>query len=39
MLAQIRKKYKKEKGQFVTLREFSEFTGIEPESIIPYLKK
>lgn len=38
LLAQIRKKYKKKKGQFITTKEFCEFTGIENEIIIPYLK-
>ncbi len=38
LLAQIRKKYNKEKGQFVTVKEFSEYTGIEEESIYCYLR-
>jgi hypothetical protein len=38
LLAQIRKRYKKKKGQFVTAKEFSEFTGIEQDNITPYLK-
>jgi len=33
LLAQIRKKYSKKKGQFVTAREFAEFTGIALEDI------
>ena len=38
LLAQVRKKYKKQKGQFITVREFSEFTGIDKASIEAYLK-
>jgi hypothetical protein len=37
MLAQIRKKYKKEKGQFVTVDEFCEYTGIKEERVLPFL--
>ena len=37
MLAQIRKKYNKEKGQFVTIYEFCEFTGIKEERVLPFL--
>lgn len=37
MLAQIRKKYKKEKGQFVTIDEFCEYTGIKEERVLPFL--
>jgi hypothetical protein len=33
LLAQIRKEYRKKKGQFVTVREFAEFTGIALEDI------
>ena len=33
LLAKIRKRYRKEKDQFVTVREFSLFTGIDEESI------
>ena len=33
LLSQIRKKYKKNKGQFITIREFAEFTGIDVEEI------
>jgi hypothetical protein len=38
LLAQIRKKYKKKKGQFITVTEFCEFTGIHVEIVLPYLK-
>jgi hypothetical protein len=33
LLASIKKKYKKQRGQFVTVREFAEFTGIAMEDI------
>jgi hypothetical protein len=33
LLARIKKRYRKEKEQFITLREFSAFTGIDEESI------
>jgi len=33
LLAQIRKTFRKNKGQFVTVKEFSLFTGIDEESI------
>jgi hypothetical protein len=32
LLAQIRKKYKKRKGSFITKKEFCESTGIEEEN-------
>lgn len=38
LLAQIRKKYNKKKEQFVTVREFSDFTGIDLEIISSFLK-
>ena len=38
LLAAIRKKYWKKKGQFVTVKEFSAFTGIDEESIYGLLK-
>jgi hypothetical protein len=38
LLAQIRKKYKKKKGQFITVSEFCEFTGIQSEIVLPYLR-
>jgi len=37
LLAAIRKKYKKKKGQFVTIDEFCEFTGIKQEIVKPFL--
>lgn len=37
LLAQIRKKYNKKKGQFVTVDEFADFTGICKEIIKPFL--
>lgn len=37
LLAQIRKKYNKEKGQFVTIDEFCEYTGIKEERVKPFL--
>ena len=37
ILAQIRKKYNKEKGQFVTIDEFCEYTGIKEERVLPFL--
>jgi hypothetical protein len=37
LLATIREKYKKKKGQFVTVKEFSAFTGIDEESVKSYL--
>jgi hypothetical protein len=33
LLSKIRKRYRKGKEQFVTVREFSAFTGIDEESI------
>lgn len=38
LLSKIKKKYRKKKGQFVTVKEYSEFTGIDEESIMPYLR-
>lgn len=37
LLAAIRKKYKKKKGQFVTVDEFCEHTGINQEIVKPFL--
>ncbi len=37
LLAQIRKKYKKKKVQFVTVYEFCEYTGIKEEKVFPFL--
>jgi hypothetical protein len=33
LLSRIKKKYHKKKGQFVTVKEFSEFTGIAEDDI------
>lgn len=37
LLSQIRKKFKKEKGSFVTIEEFCLFTGINPDLIAKFL--
>jgi len=37
MLAQIRKKYKKQKGQFITVEEFCNYTGINEEKVKDFL--
>ena len=37
LLAKIREKYKKQKGQFVTVEEFCEFTGIKEERVQKFL--
>jgi hypothetical protein len=33
LLAKIRKRYRRKKDQFVTVKEFSAFTGIDEQSI------
>jgi hypothetical protein len=33
LLARIKRKYNKGKGQFITIREFAEFTGISMEDV------
>ncbi|MGZ3952827.1 MAG: hypothetical protein ACXVBZ_15610 [Flavisolibacter sp.] len=33
LLAKIKKRYRKQKGQFTTVREFAEFTGIAMSDI------
>jgi hypothetical protein len=38
LLAQIRKKYRKKSGQFITIEEFGEFTGIASDYIYHFLK-
>jgi hypothetical protein len=38
LLAQIRKKYKKKKGQFVTIQEFCLYTGITESEVCSFLK-
>jgi len=37
LLARIRKKYKKKKGEFVTVQEFSEYTGLKEEAVAAFL--
>ena len=37
LLAQIRKKYKKEPGKFTTVSEFCEYTGLKEESVNRFL--
>ncbi|HMJ46301.1 MAG TPA: hypothetical protein VK498_03185 [Ferruginibacter sp.] len=37
LLAKIRKKYKKKTGDFLTVKEFCEFTGFDEESVKEFL--
>jgi hypothetical protein len=37
LLARIRKKYKKKKGDFISIKEFCEFTGIDKELVNAFL--
>ena len=37
LLAQIRKKYKKKKGEFISIDEFCEFTTLRKESVNEFL--
>lgn len=37
LLAQIRKKYKKQKGAFISIDEFCEFTSLKKESVREFL--
>lgn len=37
LLAQIRKKYKKKKGEFISVDEFCEFTTLKQESVREFL--
>jgi len=37
LLSRIRKKYKKKKGQFITVEEFCEFTGLDKTVVTTYL--
>jgi archaellum biogenesis ATPase FlaH len=37
LLARIRKKYKKKKGEFISIDEFCEFTGLKKESVREFL--
>jgi hypothetical protein len=38
LLARIRKKFNKERGDFITTYEFSQFTGIKEENLREFLK-
>jgi hypothetical protein len=37
LLAQIRKKYRKKKGSFISIDEFCEFTSLKKESVREFL--
>ena len=37
LLAQIREKYKKKEGEFITIFEFCEFTGLKEENVKSFL--
>jgi hypothetical protein len=37
LLARIRKKYKKKKGEFISVFEFCEFTGLKKEDVKSFL--
>jgi len=37
LLAKIRKKYKKRRGEFISIDEFCEFTGLKKESVNVFL--
>jgi len=37
LLAQIRKKYKKRRGEFISIDEFCEFTSLKKESVSVFL--
>lgn len=37
LLARIRKKYKKKKGEFVSIKEFCDFTGLDIDMIKTFL--
>lgn len=37
LLSRIKRKYNKSKGQYVTIKEFSEFTGISKDEIKNFL--
>jgi hypothetical protein len=36
--ARIRKKYKKKKGEFISVEEFCEFTSLKKESVTEFLR-
>jgi hypothetical protein len=37
LLAQIRKKYQKKNGEFISIDEFCEFTGLKEEKVTAFL--
>jgi hypothetical protein len=37
LLAQIRKKYQKKNGEFISIDEFCEFTGLKEEKVAVFL--
>ena len=37
LLAKIRKKYKKKRGEFISIDEFCEFTSLKKESVSTFL--
>jgi hypothetical protein len=37
LLARIRKKYKKKKGEFISVEEFCDFTGLKEEKVSQFL--
>ncbi|HLG39644.1 MAG TPA: hypothetical protein VI461_08245 [Chitinophagaceae bacterium] len=37
LLARIRKKYKKKKGEFISIKEFCEFTGLDVDLVKSFL--
>lgn len=38
LLARIRKKYKKKRGEFISIDEFCEFTSLKKESVAEFLR-
>ncbi len=37
LIARLRKKYRKKKGEFITIYEFCQFTGLMVEQVRPFL--
>ncbi|NCU05570.1 MAG: hypothetical protein GXC73_16485 [Chitinophagaceae bacterium] len=37
LLAKIKKKYKKENGEFISIEEFCSYTGLKEEKVAPFL--
>jgi len=37
LLSRIRRQFNKEKGAFVSIQEFCQFTGLHPEHVFPFL--